>query len=61
MEQLYTDQLCVYGSMYFVICYFEAFFSFRVCVCVCACPVCLKLHLRMRWRRFTIVLNIINH
>ena len=29
-----------------------------VCVCVC---VCLKLHTRMSWRRYIILLNIINH
>ena len=54
---LFGDGLVVFGCVHVGVC---------MCVCACVCLivrvcVCLKLHKRMRWRRFTVVLNIITH
>ena len=35
--------------------------SVTLCVCDSCVTVCLQLPVRMRWRKFMIVLNIINH
>ena len=52
---------CVCGGCVSVRVWVYVYVYLCVCVCVCVRGVCTCLHIRIRWRRFMLVLYIINH